>query len=139
MTRGEESRPDQHRSPAWPSTASPARSAHAPGATGAPRWTALCRLDEIAVGRAKYVEAGNKALTVVRMSETDAAVFDDACPHAGASLSGGRVYDGCLVCPLHGWEFRLTDGACPDAEAYRTRKYSSRVVDGVVEALILQG
>ena len=29
-------------------------------------------------------------------------VAPNACPHLGASLAGGRVRDGCLVCPWHG-------------------------------------
>lgn len=40
------------------------------------------------------------------------------CPHAGASLAGGRV-DGCeIVCPRHGARFDVRDGRCtaPPAE-----------------------
>lgn len=29
----------------------------------------------------------------------------DRCPHRGVALSLGRVEDGCLVCPFHGWRF----------------------------------
>lgn len=29
----------------------------------------------------------------------------DRCPHREAVLSDGRVEDGCLVCPYHGWAF----------------------------------
>lgn len=29
-------------------------------------------------------------------------VVDEACPHRGASMAGGTVRDGCLVCPHHG-------------------------------------
>jgi phenylpropionate dioxygenase-like ring-hydroxylating dioxygenase large terminal subunit len=33
-------------------------------------------------------------------------VFDAYCPHLGAHLGvGGRVEDGCLVCPFHEWAF----------------------------------
>lgn len=34
------------------------------------------------------------------------------CPHARGDLSQGEVHDGCIVCPLHGWEFSLEDGSC---------------------------
>lgn len=100
------------------------------------KWTALCRLDEIEVGEGKYVETAGKALCVSRLSESDAAVFDDACPHAGASLSGGFIENDCLVCNLHGWEFRVSDGVCPDSPQAKVRKYASRVVDGIVEAVV---
>ncbi len=29
----------------------------------------------------------------------------DVCPHRHAALSLGKVSNGCLACPLHGWEF----------------------------------
>lgn len=38
-------------------------------------------------------------------------VFSDICPHRLAPLSEGRIVDGCLECPYHGWQFSET-GAC---------------------------
>lgn len=35
----------------------------------------------------------------------------DRCPHRESPLSIGRVTDGCLVCPYHGWKFG-DGGAC---------------------------
>lgn len=34
----------------------------------------------------------------------------DACPHAGARLSGGAVEDGVVTCPAHGSRFELSTG-----------------------------
>lgn len=34
------------------------------------------------------------------------------CPHAMADLAQGQVIDGRIVCPGHGWAFRLSDGTC---------------------------
>jgi phenylpropionate dioxygenase-like ring-hydroxylating dioxygenase large terminal subunit len=47
-------------------------------------------------------------LVLFRDGEGVARALDAACPHRGANLSGGRVIDGCLACPYHGWRF---DGA----------------------------
>lgn len=38
-------------------------------------------------------------------------VLDDRCPHRGAPLSHGRLTDGAIVCPYHGWAFGR-GGAC---------------------------
>jgi phenylpropionate dioxygenase-like ring-hydroxylating dioxygenase large terminal subunit len=35
----------------------------------------------------------------------------DRCPHRNAPLSAGRIVDGCLECPYHGWTFD-GDGIC---------------------------
>ncbi len=32
-------------------------------------------------------------------------VFKDLCIHRGAALSMGRVENGCLICPYHGWAY----------------------------------
>jgi nitrite reductase (NADH) small subunit/3-phenylpropionate/trans-cinnamate dioxygenase ferredoxin subunit len=97
-------------------------------------WTPVCRIDEIEPGRAKYVEARNRPLCVVRDFESGSAVqvFDDACPHAGQSLSGGHVEAGCIICPWHQWEFRLQNGENPDNPDIVARTYPCRVEDGVV-------
>ena len=33
--------------------------------------------------------------------------FSDVCRHKGASLALGRIEDGCISCPYHGWEYDL--------------------------------
>ena len=35
------------------------------------------------------------------------------CPHAGADLEKGEIIDGEIICPNHGWGFRISDGLCP--------------------------
>jgi UDP-MurNAc hydroxylase len=34
------------------------------------------------------------------------------CPHAMGDLSKGRIIDGHIVCPNHGWTFSIEDGKC---------------------------
>lgn len=34
------------------------------------------------------------------------------CPHAWADLSKGVIENGAVICPGHGWAFRLSDGRC---------------------------
>ncbi len=62
---------------------------------------------------------------LVRLAGTVAA-FPDRCPHRFARLSDGRVVDGHLECPYHGWRFD-GDGRCalvpalgPDATLARS-------------------
>ena len=64
------------------------------------------------------------------------------CPHLGAALgptAGGRVRDGCLVCPFHGFEFDVS-GRCvatPFAappRAARLRVFETREIVGMVFA-----
>jgi nitrite reductase (NADH) small subunit len=34
----------------------------------------------------------------------------DACPHMGASLADGRLEDGAVTCPWHGWRYDAASG-----------------------------
>jgi len=69
-------------------------------------------------------------------------VADAKCPHLGSHLGpsvGGKVRDGCLVCPFHGFEFDAT-GQCvatPNAPAPRGARlqvYETREILGMVFA-----
>jgi phenylpropionate dioxygenase-like ring-hydroxylating dioxygenase large terminal subunit len=59
-----------------------------------------------------------QSLVVFRDRGGMARVLDAVCPHRGANLAEGRVVDGCVVCPYHGWGF---DGAgrCTTIPAHR--------------------
>jgi phenylpropionate dioxygenase-like ring-hydroxylating dioxygenase large terminal subunit len=48
---------------------------------------------------------------VIARDRDGAFVLDDRCPHRGAPLSRGRVMDGAVACPYHGWTFGR-DGRC---------------------------
>ena len=71
----------------------------------------------------------NEHLVAFR-TEAGACVFKDLCIHRGAALSLGKVKDGCIVCPYHGWEYDST-GACvriPSLAPDRTIPTAARAV-----------
>lgn len=51
------------------------------------------------------VSLAGEQLALFRGAEGVSALID-RCPHRGVSLSLGKVVDGCLECPFHGWQFR---------------------------------
>ncbi|MEO1656633.1 MAG: Rieske 2Fe-2S domain-containing protein [Pseudomonadota bacterium] len=62
----------------------------------------------------------------------------DKCPHRGAPLSLGRVRNGGIVCPYHGWQFGA-DGICTampsrvgDPAPVAVPRYAAAEHDGVV-------
>jgi nitrite reductase (NADH) small subunit/3-phenylpropionate/trans-cinnamate dioxygenase ferredoxin subunit len=73
-------------------------------------FTTLCTLDELTEGLGKYVEIDGFRLAVFLHNGVVFAM-DNACPHAGGSMSGGYIADGCAICPWHGWAFNLESGA----------------------------
>lgn len=56
------------------------------------------------------VRVAGRELVVFRGSSGRLGALADRCPHRGMRLGGGRVVDGCVVCPYHGWRW-APDGA----------------------------
>jgi nitrite reductase/ring-hydroxylating ferredoxin subunit len=61
--------------------------------------------------------------------------IEDACNHAGASLSEGDRHGACVSCPMHGYRFDLTSGRlveprglCDDQRAFVARLDGDDVV-----------
>lgn len=50
--------------------------------------------------------------------------LEDRCSHAGAKLSGGKICNGVIICPLHGARFSVADGSCLN----KRQKFSPIVV-----------
>jgi nitrite reductase/ring-hydroxylating ferredoxin subunit len=73
-------------------------------------WSTVARIDELDPTEVTRFRAVGRDL-VAWHDGTDWHVFDAYCPHLGAHFGvGGRVEDGCLVCPFHEWSFDA-DGA----------------------------
>ncbi|MXY65560.1 MAG: Rieske 2Fe-2S domain-containing protein [Gammaproteobacteria bacterium] len=72
----------------------------------------------------------------------DVCVARSVCPHLGSDLgpeAGGRVRNGCLVCPFHGYEYDVT-GQCvatpfaPAPGSARLEVFETREILGLVFA-----
>lgn len=57
-------------------------------------------------------------LVLYRTAGGTVVAQSDLCVHRGGALSGGRVTDGCLQCPYHGWTYD-SDGRCVRIPANR--------------------
>ncbi|MFN0067937.1 MAG: Rieske 2Fe-2S domain-containing protein [Limisphaerales bacterium] len=71
-----------------------------------------CALDDLREGRARVVTVAGRRLAVWRH---DGRVFatGNVCRHQGGPLGEGRIVDGCITCPWHGWNYRPGDGCSP--------------------------
>jgi 3-phenylpropionate/trans-cinnamate dioxygenase ferredoxin subunit len=91
----------------------------------------LLAMDELIEGRGRRVCTAGYDLAVFKVGEAVYAI-DDSCPHAGSSLSGGRVQGTTVGCPAHGLKFDLVHGRPRSPGRLRARTHGLRVVDGVV-------
>ena len=112
-------------------TAFLASGAHETAALGAD-WLRVGRVQDIPDNRARIVEpVGAERIAVFRYNGKVAAV-SNVCRHQGGPLGEGRVVDGCITCPWHGYQYRPEDGCSPAPFTERIATYATRIEQGVV-------
>ena len=85
------------------------------------RWYVILESHEVPSGRPLGVTRLGMPLVLWRDSAGVLRCVSDRCPHRGAALSLGRVVDGCVECPFHGFRFDGA-GACTQIPANGTDK-----------------
>lgn len=55
------------------------------------------------------------------------------CAHQNGPLGEGRIIDGCVTCPWHGYQYRLEDGCAPAPFTEKLATYRVRINGGIVE------
>ena len=85
---------------------------------------------EIPESRARVVCApGGERIAVFRHLGTVSAVTN-VCAHQGGPLGEGKIINGCITCPWHGWQYRPGDGCSPPPFEEKIATYQVRIVKG---------
>jgi len=91
-----------------------------------------CRVTDIQDDIGVPVEVDGRVIAVFR-TEGSYYAIDDICPHKGAPLADGVVYDKSVTCTWHGWRFSLETGCLAESQRTRVATYPVRVAGEVVE------
>ena len=89
-------------------------------------------VDAIPENRAAIVCAGGERVAVFRYDGRISAV-SNVCRHQNGPLGEGRVVDGCITCPWHGYQYKPETGAAPPPFTEKVETYAVRVRDGRVQ------
>jgi phenylpropionate dioxygenase-like ring-hydroxylating dioxygenase large terminal subunit len=68
-------------------------------------WYAACRTTDLRRRQPRAFRLFGRPLVAFRDAQGEAVVLEDRCAHRHAPLSAGRVCEGRLQCPYHGWEY----------------------------------
>jgi nitrite reductase/ring-hydroxylating ferredoxin subunit len=101
----------------------------------APRdgWIAVGAPHAIPDKRARIVAApGGERIAVFR-DGTLIGALTNLCAHQNGPIGEGRIIDGCVTCPWHGYQYRLADGCAPPPFNEKLATYRVRIRDGIVE------
>ena len=80
----------------------------------------------------RMIEVEGRDLVLVNVDGQFYAL-DNRCPHQGGPLGRGKVEDGAIVCPWHGWRWDPRSGrAISPPVDWRALSYPVVVEDGQV-------
>jgi nitrite reductase/ring-hydroxylating ferredoxin subunit len=92
----------------------------------------LCKVEEVAAGEVRKVEAGGLTVAVFNL-DGEFCVTDDACTHGPGSLSEGFVDGDLIECNFHQGVFNIRTGECVRPPCMvPVRTYKTVVADGRV-------
>lgn len=108
-------------------------------ASGAPKvslagegWLEVGPAADIPEDRARILQPpGGERIAVFRHGRQIAAV-SNVCRHQGGPLGEGRIVDGCITCPWHGFQYRMEDGRSPPPFTEKIATYRTRIENGMV-------
>ena len=93
----------------------------------------------ITVGAFIYFPEGS--IKIIRGKKERIAVYKDnghiyalsnACKHLGGPLGEGKVKDGCVTCPWHGYQYMLNTGQAPAPYKDKVDTYHVKISNGII-------
>jgi len=103
----------------------------ADGRAGVDGYVDVCAFDDIAENRARIVCLSGERVAVFRY-EGRVAALSNVCQHQNGPLGEGRIVNGCVVCPWHGYEYLPDTGAAPPPFTEKVPTFDAKVVAGRV-------
>ncbi len=97
-----------------------------------PDFVTVAKVGSIPEGQGITVAVGERLIAVLN-SDGEYFALDDICPHMGASLGAGEVYEGIVTCPWHAWRFKVCDGTWCDSPRIKTDSFEVRVVGDEIQ------
>ncbi len=96
-------------------------------------WLTVGSLGSIPDKGAAIVTAPDGERIAVFRDGREIGAVTNLCAHQNGPLGEGRIVDGCITCPWHGYQYRLADGCAPPPFVEKLVTYRVRVEDGLVQ------
>lgn len=91
----------------------------------------VCDFVSIPEDRAKVITLGGERIAVFRHAGKVSAL-SNVCRHQNGPLGEGRIVDGCVTCPWHGYQYDPESGASPPPFNDHVAVFPVKVVGGRV-------
>jgi nitrite reductase/ring-hydroxylating ferredoxin subunit len=91
----------------------------------------VCSVAEIPEKRARIVCLGGERVAVFKYDGKISAV-SSVCQHQNGPLGEGKIVDGCITCPWHGYQYLPETGASPPPFVEKVPTFNVRIENGRV-------
>jgi nitrite reductase/ring-hydroxylating ferredoxin subunit/DMSO/TMAO reductase YedYZ heme-binding membrane subunit len=91
----------------------------------------VCAAAEIPDKRARVISVNGERIAVFRYDGKVSAV-SNVCRHQNGPLGEGRIIDGCITCPWHGYQYLPETGASPPPFNDKVATFRTKIVGGKV-------
>lgn len=99
-----------------------------PGTDG---FVEVCAVSDIPENRAVIATLSGERLAVFRYDGKVSAI-SNVCKHQNGPLGEGRIIDGCVTCPWHGYQYLPASGSSPPPFTEKVPTFRVEIVDGKV-------
>ena len=94
-------------------------------------WLKVCEINEIEEERAKIFTVNNERIAVFKYKGKLSAVHN-VCKHQGGPLGEGKIIDGCITCPWHGYQYLPHNGQSPPPFTEKVATYQLKLMESIV-------
>lgn len=101
------------------------------GKRDAQNWLRVCSSDEIQESRAKIFTVEGERVAIFK-HEGKLSAIHNVCKHQGGPLGEGKIVDGCITCPWHGYQYLPHNGQSPPPFEEKVKTYELKIVDSMV-------
>jgi nitrite reductase/ring-hydroxylating ferredoxin subunit len=91
----------------------------------------VCRVEDIAENRAKTLLINGENIAIFKYDGKLSAV-SNLCRHQNGPLGEGKIVDGCITCPWHGYQYLPHNGQSPPPFTERVETYDVKLVGDLV-------
>jgi len=94
-------------------------------------WIKVATIDQVPEFSVLAVKIAGNSLILHRQGVT-VTCYHNACTHLGSSLEEGKVENGIITCPSHGFQYKLKTGQCLTAPDVSLHSYPLKIKDDKV-------
>jgi nitrite reductase/ring-hydroxylating ferredoxin subunit len=91
----------------------------------------VCAVDAIPEKRARIVCLSGERVAIFKYNDKVSAV-SNVCQHQNGPLGEGKIVDGCITCPWHGYQYLPETGASPPPFVEKVPTFNVRIENGRV-------